>query len=143
MNQTINSLPTIYGVDRFGISGFGFLEVFTSLTSHLPTLRNLKGFVTNLSATPPDLAVEPSSQIYHVDLHGFSGFQDFAYGDSYTPVHFKRDFNPCTHFLDLTVTRVHLPSQTDPKALALVVWIPLSLWPYTTPVAVFHTAIPP
>jgi hypothetical protein len=125
----VNSLPIIYNVDRFGILGFRFLEVFTSLTSHLLTLRNLKGFMTKSSENPLDLTVEPSSQIYHVDLHDFLGFWDFAYRDSHTPVHYKREFNPCSHFPELMVMRVHLPSQTDPKAPSLLVWSPLSLWP--------------
>jgi hypothetical protein len=46
-----------------------------------------------------------------------------------SPVHFKRNFNPCAHFPDPTVTRVHLPSRSAPKASALLVWSPLSLWP--------------
>jgi hypothetical protein len=92
--------------------------------------------MTNLSVTPPDLMVEPSSQIYSIDLLGFLGFREFVYRDSHTPVQFKRDFNPCAHFPDPTITRAHLPSRTDPKAPALLVWSPLSLWPYITPVVV-------
>jgi hypothetical protein len=73
LDPTVNSLPTIYGVDRFGISGFGFRRCSPpSLPiSRLCEIR--KVFATNSSATPPDLTVEPSSQIYNVDLLGFSG----------------------------------------------------------------------
>jgi hypothetical protein len=107
LNRTVNHLPMIYGVDHFGVSGFGGVHL-PHFLSRLCEIQ--KNFTTNSSVTPPDLTVEPSSQIYNVDLLGFSSFQEFAYRDSHTPMQFKRDFNPYTHFPDPTVTRAHLPS---------------------------------
>jgi hypothetical protein len=108
LDPMVNSLPTIYGVDHFRISGFGFRRCSPpSLPiSRLCEIR--KVFVTNSSTTPPDLMVEPSSQIYNKDL---LGFWEFTYHDSHALVQLQRVFKSCAHFLDPTVMRVRLPSE--------------------------------
>jgi hypothetical protein len=83
LNRTVNHLPTIYGVDRFGVSGFGGIHL-PHFLSRLCEIR--KVFATNSIATPSYLMVDPSSQIYNIDLLGFSGFREFVYRDSHAPV---------------------------------------------------------
>jgi hypothetical protein len=63
-------------------------------------------------------------------------FRNFMYCNFCVPVQLQRVFKPCTCFPSLTIMRVHLPTQTDPKAPTLLVWSPLSLWPDATPVVV-------
>jgi hypothetical protein len=120
LDPTVKSSPTIYGVDRFRnpcfansrlantrVFLFGFSGAETSFGSHV---------------VPP--------------MDSPDEFQDFAYRDFHVLVQLQRVFKPCAHSPDLMVTRVRLPFRTDPKAPTLLVWSPLSLWPYTTPAAV-------
>ena len=67
----VNSLPTIYGVDRFGISGFRFRRCSPPLLPISKFCEIRKVLATNSSVTLLDLMVEPSYQIYNVDLLGF------------------------------------------------------------------------
>jgi hypothetical protein len=89
LNRTVNHLPTIYGVDHFIVLGFGGVHL-PHFLSRLCEIR--KFFATNSSATPLDLTVEPSSQIYNVDLLRFLGFWEFTYRDPHTPVPFQKGF---------------------------------------------------
>jgi hypothetical protein len=64
LNRTVNSFPTIYGVDRFGISGFGFRRCSSPSLPISQLCEIRKVFTTGSSATLHGLTVEPSSQIY-------------------------------------------------------------------------------
>jgi hypothetical protein len=122
LDPTVKSSPTIYGVDRFGFSGFRYFPS-TCENKVLPFwFPRVPKLVQTATCFP--------------QMDGPDEFRDFAYRDFHVPVQLQRVFKPCAHFPDLTVTRVLLPSRTDPKAPTLLVWSPLSLWPYTTPAAV-------
>jgi hypothetical protein len=73
LDSTVNSLPMIYIVDRFKILGFGFWRCSPPSFPISRLWKIRKVFTTNSSMTPQDLMVKPSSQIYSIDLLGFSG----------------------------------------------------------------------
>jgi hypothetical protein len=72
LDPMVNSLPMIYDVDRFRILSFGFWRCSPPSLRISRLCEIQKVFVNNLSTTPPDLTVEPSSQIYSIYLFSIS-----------------------------------------------------------------------
>jgi hypothetical protein len=107
---------------HFRVSGIG-----SSCTPHLehPSAEILKSTVYSSAKSDGQL---PSYDLWCRSswVFGFSGVHVSRFPHSCA---IKKGFKPCAHSLDLMVTRVHLPSRTDPKVLTLLVWRPISPWP--------------
>jgi hypothetical protein len=94
--ESDDQLPS-YDLQCRSFRHFGFQRCSPSSLPIFRLCEIRKVFMTNSRTTLPDLTIEPSSQIYSVDLLGFSSFREFTYRDSHTPVQFKMDFNSlCT-----------------------------------------------